>query len=233
MRAPAAVFDDEATLCAAIRAGNEEAVGYLFHHLRRRWRRYIEKRVGQDAAADVLQDALISIHRAIVGEKLHDPAFIWTYVGRTVFNECSSELRRRYGVHGQRRMVSIDEAVRRSGSHVNADRMIRSGREKAVFHATIDEARRRSAETSAETSLIRAEREEGLLAAIDKLRPAWRSVVLARLAGAKCQAIADRFGVPVNQVKAVLFRARAELKQRLRPRAVHRLESTERRRTEA
>ena len=187
--APAAA-DDEAALVTGLQAGDDDA----FETLVRRWggrmlataRRLVRN---DEDARDVVQEAFLAAHRAI--GSFHGTARLSTWLHRIVVNEALMRLRRKR----RRPEESIDDLLPRFA-------------EDGHFAEPVTPW-----EGDGAALLERRETRALVRAAIDRLPPNYRTVLLLRdIEDLDTEETAGRLGIGPNAVKIRLHRARQALR---------------------
>jgi RNA polymerase sigma-70 factor (ECF subfamily) len=183
--------DIDIALVAAARAGDQAAFARLVERHGPRLYQYAYRRLGRDAeaAADVVQDSLVSAYRALARLDLARPdTCIAAWLYRIVDNRCLDLLRHRQ-CHRQRAFdPARDEAALATGRGASAD--------------------------DPERVLLGAETAGQVRAALARLRPRHRQALLLReCQELSCEQIGQRLGMSRTAVKSMLFRARAELRR--------------------
>jgi RNA polymerase sigma-70 factor (ECF subfamily) len=179
--------DDE--LLARARQKDREAIRLIIRLHNRRLYRIARSIVRDDAdAEDVLQEAYVRAFTAI--GQFRGEARVSTWLARIVINEALGCIRRR------RPAVDID-LVSNSPS----------------LHAQIIPFPGANRASDPETAMVQTEIRTLLERAIDKLPPAFRRVLIARLVeGMSVAETAELFEIDPQTVKTRLFRARALLR---------------------
>jgi RNA polymerase sigma-70 factor (ECF subfamily) len=184
------VKDDDRRLIAESLAGQTASFGVLVGRYQDRLYNSVLRIVDNpDDALDVVQDAFINAYQSLASFKGDAEFYTWLY--RIAFNTAVSLQRRR------RALVSLE-----------------TGRDG---EAAIDPPDP-SEETRPGTALERSEDEAMLQAALNRLSPEHRSVlVLKEIEGMKYEEIAEVMGVPIGTVRSRIHRARLELRDLLEP----------------
>lgn len=182
-------FSNEADLIARLRAGDLDALGELYRELGGAMTTLARTMLRDaDEAADVVEDALLRVRDAAGG--FRGTRGLRTWVLRIVANRCRDLLRRRRFT---------------AGRPEDFDPIAEAGLRSEPLHGwdeSIDQAR----------LLVVLER------AIDALPPEQReAVVLRDRLGLSYEEAAATLGVSVAAIKSRLFRARASLREALKP----------------
>lgn len=176
---------DERTIEACL-AGDQAAFGDLVGRHQDRLRNTLLRLTGSaEEAEDVAQEAFVQAYLKL--ETFQRTARFYTWLYRIAFNLAVSKSRKR------RPRVSLDAVQEAGGPEPTGEAM-----------ATPDRP------------VLEGERSELLHAAIAELAEDHRAVlVLREFDGCDYQQIAEMLDVPIGTVRSRLFRARAQLKQRL------------------
>ena len=182
---------DDHSLVEACRAGQTEAFGILVERYQRRLYPTVLRLVGSaEDAEDILQDAFVRAFEKL--DQFQGESSFYTWIYRIAVNLALSG-------HRRRRVRSA----------------LRSGRRGAAsrgLHA-LDE----SADADPTMPLERAEREGIVAAALNRLGPEHRAVVVLKdFDGRRYEEISAILNIPVGTVRSRLHRARCELRDRLR-----------------
>ncbi|OWK47260.1 sigma-70 family RNA polymerase sigma factor [Fimbriiglobus ruber] len=138
-------------------------------------------------AQDVVQDAFVNAYQSLASFKGDAEFYTWLY--RIAFNTAVSLKRRR------KALVSLE-----------------TGRDGESIGDPVDT----SEETRPGAALERTEEEEILRAALHRLSPEHRTVlVLKDIEGLKYEEIAEILGVPIGTIRSRIHRARLELRDLL------------------
>jgi RNA polymerase sigma-70 factor (ECF subfamily) len=182
---------DDHSLVEACRAGRTEAFGLLVERYQRRLYPTVLRLVGcAEDAEDVLQDAFFRAFEKL--DQFHGESSFYTWVYRIAVNLALSG-------HRRRRVRS-------------AMRLGHLGGTSRELHA-LDE----SADADPTLPLERAERERIVEAALNRLGPEHRAVVVLKdFDGRRYEEISAILNIPVGTVRSRLHRARCELRDRLR-----------------
>jgi RNA polymerase sigma-70 factor (ECF subfamily) len=182
---------DEASLLALARAGDEAAVRSLVQHYNRRLFRMARGIVRDDAEAeDVVQECYVRGFLAL--DSFRGEAGFGTWLGRIVINEALGRIRRRRNTVG---LAAIDAEE----PHLA----------EVIPFPT-------SAAQDPERSMARLQIRRTLEAAIDRLPPDFRFVLIARLVeGMSVEETAELAGIRQETVKTRLHRARKLLRASL------------------
>lgn len=188
---------DESALLERLRSGDKAALGELLTRHQRRLYNICLRLVGnRDDAAELTQEALLKALRHIDG--FRGTAQIATWLTRIVTNEAISHLRRRR----LRRTASLDAGTDDDGQGVTAPGLGQQLADKR--------------EPSPERRVQNYELEHRIQAALDRLEPDFRAVLVLRdIDQMDYQQIAATLEVPVGTVKSRLFRARLALRSHL------------------
>jgi RNA polymerase sigma-70 factor (ECF subfamily) len=179
------VSADDHRLIADCLRGDSAAFGELVRRYQDRLYSTVYRLVGNaEDAQDVVQEAFLSAYQSLDGFKGHSEFFTWLY--RIAFNTAISLKRK------QRVTLSL------SGGHGGA-----GGTEPA------DE----SDQSRPEQGLERAEEDRRVQAALARLSPEHRMVLILKdMEGQKYEAMAAILEVPIGTIRSRLHRARAELR---------------------
>ena len=182
---------DDHSLVEACRAGRTEAFGVLVERYQRRLYATVLRLVGSaEDAEDILQDAFVRAFEKL--NQFQGESSFYTWIYRIAVNLALSG-------HRRRRV----RAAWRPG---------RRGATARGRHA-LDE----SADADPATPLERAERERIVAAALNRLGPEHRAVVVLKdFDGRRYEEISAILDIPVGTVRSRLHRARCELRDRLR-----------------
>lgn len=182
---------DDNSLVQACRAGRTDAFGVLVRRYEDRLFPTILHLMGSpEDAQDVLQDSFVRAFEKL--NQFHGESSFYTWIYRIAVNLALSEYRR----NRQRGRGPLEPDVRALAAEPADD----------------------SPETDPATVLERAEREAVVHAALDELGPEHRAVVILKdFDGRRYEEIAALLEIPVGTVRSRLHRARAELRERLRP----------------
>jgi len=182
---------DDHSLVQACRDGRTEAFGILVERYQRRLYPTVLRLVGSaEDAEDILQDAFFRAFEKL--DQFQGESSFYTWVYRIAVNLALSGQRRR-------RVRSV----------------FRLGRKPPVSRGLhpADE----SAEADPSVRLERAERERIVEAALNRLGPEHRAVVVLKdFDGRRYEEISAILNIPVGTVRSRLHRARCELRDRLR-----------------
>jgi RNA polymerase sigma-70 factor, ECF subfamily len=182
---------DDLSLVEACRAGRTEAFGVLVERYKGRLYPTIARLVGSaHDAEDILQDAFVRAFEKL--DQFQGDSSFYTWIYRIAVNLALSGHRRR----------RIRSALRPG---------LRSLASRGLH--TADE----SAGSDPAAPLERAERERLVEAALDRLGPEHRAVVILKdFDGHRYEEISAILNIPVGTVRSRLHRARCELRDRLR-----------------
>jgi RNA polymerase sigma-70 factor, ECF subfamily len=181
------VNPDDRRLIADCLAGRTSAFGELVRRYQDRLYNAVLRVVDHgEDAADVVQDAFLNAYQSLNSFKGDSEFFTWLY--RIAFNAAISLRRKRKVV------ASFDAGDERAGTEpADPSEFIRPG-----------------------VALERSEEDAQLLAALNRLSPEHRAVlVLKDLEGQKYEDIAQVLDVPIGTVRSRLHRARMELRDLL------------------
>lgn len=181
--------DDDRRLIADCLGGKRDAFGELVSRYQTRLYNAALRLVhSPDDAADVVQDAFLSAYQALHTFKGDAEFFTWLY--RITFNAAISLKRKK------RPVISLDANSQDSGfGPDDQSEYVKPG-----------------------AALERSEDERKLSAAIAKLSPEHREVLLMKdIDGLKYEDIAEVLGVPIGTIRSRLHRARLELRDLLVP----------------
>ena len=182
---------DDHSLVEACRAGRTEAFGVLVERYQRRLYPTVLRLVGSaEDAEDILQDAFVRAFEKL--DQFQGESSFYTWIYRIAVNLALSGHRRR----------RVRTAMRPG----------RRGATARGRHA-LDE----SADADPAMPLERAERERIVAAALNRLGPEHRAVVVLKdFDGRRYEEISAILDIPVGTVRSRLHRARCELRDRLR-----------------
>lgn len=145
----------------------------------------------REAARDAAQEAFVRAYQALPGFRGQSGFYTWLY--RITVNTCLN------AAHKERRRLD----------RTSLDALLEAGEisPEALF-----------GDTPGETDLERSELQEGIQAVLNNLSPHHRAVVVLKdIEGLSQEEIAEALGCSVGTVKSRLSRARARLKELLRP----------------
>jgi RNA polymerase sigma-70 factor, ECF subfamily len=182
-----AVNSDDRRLIADCLGGKRDAFGELVSRYQARLYNAALRLVSSpDDAADVVQDAFLNAFQSLHSFKGDAEFFTWLY--RIAFNAAISLKRKRRAVY------SLDTGGATGGIDPDdPSEFVRPG-----------------------AALERTEEEAQLQAAISRLSPEHREVLLLKdIDGLKYEEIADILGVPIGTIRSRLHRARLELRDLL------------------
>jgi RNA polymerase sigma-70 factor (ECF subfamily) len=182
---------DDHSLVEACRAGRTEAFGILVERYQRRLYPTVLRLVGStEDAEDILQDAFVRAFEKL--DQFQGESSFYTWVYRIAVNLALSG-------HRRRRVRSTLPSRRRGAA--------------ARGLQALDE----SADADPAVPLERAERERIVAAALNRLGPEHRAVVVLKdFDGRRYEEISAILKIPVGTVRSRLHRARCELRDRLR-----------------
>lgn len=194
---------EDAALVKAIQGGDSSAWTRLLTAYQDRLFGVCMRMVGdRERAADLTQDSMV---RIIEGIKTYDGrAKLSTWMIRVTMNVCLSKLRS----EKLRRHASLDAGLEAGG---NAPSGASGERGRTGAERVPDEQGR---EPAAELSVEREETRRLVAAALDRILPEQRAILVLRDSnGLEYEQIAEVLGVPVGTVKSRLFRARSALRE--------------------
>jgi RNA polymerase sigma-70 factor (ECF subfamily) len=182
---------DDLSLVEACRAGRTEAFSLLVQRYQGRLYPTIARLVGSaDDAEDILQDAFVRAFEKL--DQFHGESSFYTWIYRIAVNLALSGHRRRR----VRSLVKLGRRYTAGGEAHPADE---------------------SSDSDPAAPLERAERERIVRAALDRLGPEHRAVVVLKdFDGRRYEEISAILDIPVGTVRSRLHRARCELRDRLR-----------------
>lgn len=182
--------NDDHALVQRSRAGDREAFGQLVVRYEQRLFATLVRLTGSnDSAQDVLQDAFVQAYVKLDGFQGQSSFYTWIY--RIAVNRALSDRRKR------REVVPLDAS---DGSTTRL--------EPAEDPERADPMR----------PLVASERNQMIQAALDRLSPEHRAVVVLKdLDGKSYDEIAAILDINIGTVRSRLHRARSELKRRLAP----------------
>ncbi len=185
-------FVDDHSLVQACRAGQTEAFGALVARYQDRLYPTVLRLIGSaEDAEDVLQDAFVRAFEKL--DQFQGDSSFYTWIYRIAVNLALSGYRRRRA-----------RSLLRPGFH-----------RRAVVSP--EDPPDLSPDSDPTIPLERAEREKIVEAALNKLGPEHRAVVVLKdFDGHRYEEISAILGVPVGTVRSRLHRARSELRERLR-----------------
>ncbi len=183
-------YEDDHSLVAACRAGQTEAFGCLVERYQGRLFPTIARLVGSaDDAQDVVQDAFVRGFEKL--DQFHGESSFYTWIYRIAVNLALSNQRRDHN----RRLSRLDQAAR---------------------HRCTAEPADESPDSDPSVALERLERDALVEAALGKLGPEHRAVVILKdFDGHRYEEISTLLKIPVGTVRSRLHRARSELRARL------------------
>jgi RNA polymerase sigma-70 factor, ECF subfamily len=183
-------FLDDQSLVQACRAGQTEAFGMLVQRYQERLYPTILRLIGSaEDAEDVLQDSFVRAFEKL--EQFQGDSSFYTWIYRIAVNLALSGYRRRRS----------RAALRTKHERHACDR-----------DGPLDE----SPDSDPTIPVERAERERIIEAALDKLGPEHRAVIILKdFDGHRYEEISAILKVPVGTVRSRLHRARCELRDRL------------------
>ena len=181
---------DDRRLIDETLAGDSEAFGLLvLRHQDRLYNAVLRVVMNPEDAADAVQEAFINAYQSLMSFKGDAEFFTWLY--RIAFNTAMSRKRRK------RPTQSLEQHRARDPHFEPVDPRT---------------------EPNPALELERAEEEQHLLAALNRLSPEHRTVlVLKDIEGMKYEEIAEIVEVPIGTVRSRIHRARSEMKQLLEP----------------
>lgn len=181
---------DDHSLVEACRAGRTEAFSLLVQRYQGRLYPTIVRLIGSpEDAEDVLQDAFVRAYQKL--DQFQGGSSFYTWIYRIAVNLALSGYRRR----------QVRSALRLAGN-----------RHPARETHPVDE----SLEADPAAPLERAERERMVRAALERLGPEHRAVIILKdFDGRRYDEIAAILDVPVGTVRSRLHRARCELRDQL------------------
>lgn len=193
--AQAAASDDEESLVAALRDGNERAFSQVVRtHGPRMYAMAMRLLADEEAARDALQEAFLSVHRSVAA--FQGKSALATWLHRIVVNASLQQLRKK----ARRPEVSLEEEIPKFdelGFLVGPTKENPASVEELLQRSDIRELVRRS---------------------IDGLPDACRVVLVLRdLEGYDTAATAELLGVSISATKVRLHRARTALRKKLEP----------------
>jgi len=183
---------DDPGLIAACRAGQAEAFGVLVRRYQDRLYPSIVRLVGsREDAQDVVQDAFIKAFQKL--DQFQGDSSFYTWIYR----------------------IAINLAL--SGKRSRKPRLLQS-LQLGDRHQAVEDRADQSADNDPVAALERSERESMVEAALRKLCPEHRAVVVLKdFDGYRYEEIAALLNIPIGTVRSRLHRARAELRQMLGP----------------
>jgi RNA polymerase sigma-70 factor (ECF subfamily) len=184
------VSADDHRLIADCLKGDTAAFGELVRRYQDRLYNTVYRQLDNaEDAQDVVQEAFLNAYQSLDSFKGNSEFFTWLY--RIAINSAISLKRK------QRVTLSIDAA--------------RNGEAPLEPFDTSEESR-------PGRTLERAEEERRVQAALNRLSPEHRLVLILKdIEGEKYETIADLLGVPIGTIRSRLHRARAELRDLLQP----------------
>jgi RNA polymerase sigma-70 factor (ECF subfamily) len=182
---------DDHSLVAACRAGQTEAFGGLVRRYQDRLYPTILRLLGcPEDAQDVVQDAFVRAFQKL--DQFHGESSFYTWIYRIAVNLALSD--------------------RRSRKH-RCDYGLASGGEREAVRDQPDG----SADANPLAVLERLEREAQVEAALTRLGPEHRAVVILKdFDGCRYEEISSLLNIPIGTVRSRLHRARCELRELLR-----------------
>jgi RNA polymerase sigma-70 factor (ECF subfamily) len=193
--ASATPVDDEATLIAQLRAGDERAFEQVVRAYGGRLLAVARRIVGtEEDARDVVQDAFLNAFRSL--DRFEGNAKLSTWLHRIVVNAALMKLR-----------------TRKRKPEQPIDALLPGFQDDGHF-----EERFQSWEEPADQALERAETRELVRKQIDALPESYRTVLVLRdIEGLDTEETASMLGLTVNATKIRLHRARQALRTMLAP----------------
>lgn len=176
---------DDHRLIADCLRGETAAFGELVRRYQDRLYNTVYRLLGSaEDAQDVVQEAFLSAYQSLDGFKGHSEFYTWLY--RIAYNTAISLKRK------QRVTLSLSAGPRGEGGMEPADE---------------------SDLSRPEQGLERSEEERRIQAALARLSPEYRMVLILKdMEGEKYEAMATILGVPIGTIRSRLHRARAELR---------------------
>jgi RNA polymerase sigma-70 factor (ECF subfamily) len=180
----------DADLIAAARQGDREAIDALVLRYQPLVYRFGQRMCGDaDAAADVLQDTLLSLARSIAGFRGDASLSTWLY---TVARRACLRKRRR--------------------------RKLEPSHHEPLDTKTAEDLEEPAPDRNPERRLVQRQTQAAVTAAIASLKRAEREVLVLRdIEGLSAAEVADVLGLGVAAVKSRLHRARLAVRARLEP----------------
>jgi RNA polymerase sigma-70 factor (ECF subfamily) len=204
-------FSDDAALVAALRAGDDAAFGWLLHRYDATLRRLARSYVATDAVADdVVQDTWMGVIRGIDG--FEHRSSVKTWIVRILMN-----VARTRGVREARTvpLAGLGAAGDASEATFPSDRFLAAGHDQWPGHwrsFPLDW------ETRPDERLLARETLAEVAAALDRLPPAQRDVVVLRdLEGWSSDEVCVTLDVSETNQRVLLHRGRAKVRQALEP----------------
>lgn len=190
---------DDAALVRETLAGRRESFGELVARHQERLYATLLRLVGDpEDAADLLQETFLRAYRKLDG--FHGDSSFFTWIYRVAVNLALGERRRKRRERERFRIVANPETE-------NPAETERLAPEPAAPPETADPAE----------SIQREERDRAILAALDRLDPDHRAVlVLKDVEGHRYEEIAELLDIPLGTVRSRIHRARTQLRQYLR-----------------
>jgi RNA polymerase sigma-70 factor (ECF subfamily) len=190
-----------------IQSGESEAWADLARRYQHRLFTVCVRMVGnRDAAADLTQDAFVKILEGLVTFDGRSKPSTWMI--RVTMNVCLSWLRS----EKHRRHASLDAAGWGRGS--GGEGPGSEGGDLRPGLAPGSWRRSPAGEPGGASSIQRGERQALLSAAMDRLKPEQRAILVLRdVRDMEYEQIAEALGIPGGTVKSRLFRARAALRE--------------------
>lgn len=181
---------DDRRLIDETLAGDSDAFGQLvLRHQDRLYNAVLRVVLNPEDAADAVQEAFINAYQSLTSFKGDAEFFTWLY--RIAFNTAMSRKRRK------RPTQSLEQQQIRDPHFEPTDPRV---------------------EPNPAGALERAEEGVHLLAALNRLSPEHRAVlVLKDIDGMKYEEIAEIVGVPIGTVRSRIHRARSEMRLLLEP----------------
>ena len=181
------------------RAGNRSAYGTVVRIYQHRLFNAVFRMVGnREDAAEVTQEAFTRGLEKMTEFRGDSGPYTWLF--RIAMNAAVSRIRR----SSRRRTVSLDAMDTTEGS---------AGAARGRFSDQLSGSERSPSDSAAMSEAHRA-----VVAALDKLDPEYRALLVMRdLEGFDYRQMADVLGLPLGTLKSRLFRARVALRDLLEP----------------
>jgi len=196
-------------LVARIQAGENGAWADLARRYQHRLFTVCVRMVGNhDAAADLTQDAFVKILEGLATFDGRSKPSTWMI--RVTMNVCLSWLRS----EKHRRHASLDAAGWGRGGAGGGEGLGSDGGDLRPGLAPGSWRRSPAGEPGGASSIQRGERQALLSAALDRLKPEQRAILVLRdVRDMEYEQIAEALGIPGGTVKSRLFRARTALRE--------------------
>jgi RNA polymerase sigma-70 factor (ECF subfamily) len=189
-----ALQSDEAALIADLRAGSEEAYGWLIAHYHQPIYSLLARTVqDREAAADLAQEVFVKVFRGV--GSFHGESSLRTWIYRIALHEASNQ--RRWWMRHKQQEVPIDQEMTDG----------ESGAALCLKEMLVDPA------DSPFESAVQAESRARIEAALSQVPEPFRTTLILReIEGFVYEEVAEMQGVNLGTVKSRLVRGRACLR---------------------